>query len=75
MKTSVDTAEIELSEQLLRRVSTVVDKTEFKTKREYIEFVLHEVIPEVDNDTSTKSDSVNEEEVKDRLESLGYLNE
>ncbi|TKX86046.1 hypothetical protein EXE43_10450 [Halorubrum sp. SS5] len=74
MSTST-TTKIELPEELLKKIKSVVSVTEFESEQEYIVFVLQEVVPELEDNMPTTSDEVDEREVKNRLKSLGYLNE
>lgn len=64
---------VNLSESLFRDVQSRVPKTEFETVDEYVEFVLQEVLHNVRQRESEADFDVDEDEVKDRLRSLGYI--
>lgn len=64
---------IELPPDLLRRVKTRVEQTEFETVETYIAFVLEEVVAEVD--TEETGETASKQEIHDRLEALGYVSE
>jgi Arc/MetJ-type ribon-helix-helix transcriptional regulator len=63
--------EVALSRALLDRVERRVAHTQFESAAEYVEFVVEEVLHEVEE--GDDGDRVDEAEVLDRLESLGYL--
>lgn len=67
---------VELPERIVDRVEDRLDRTEFDTAAEYVTFVLEEVLYRVEEETEDDDyESVDEDEVKDRLKSLGYLDE
>lgn len=71
-----DTKSVELPQRIISRVEDRVKRTEFDTPAEYITFVMEEVLYRVEKETEDEDfEPVDEEEVKDRLKSLGYLNE
>jgi Arc/MetJ-type ribon-helix-helix transcriptional regulator len=67
------TAQIELPESLVERVQSRLDRTEFETADEYVEFVLEETLARVEAATDDSPTDVAEDEIQSRLESLGYL--
>jgi Arc/MetJ-type ribon-helix-helix transcriptional regulator len=68
------TTEVELPERIVERVEGRLPRTEFDSAAEYITFVLEEVLYRVEEETEDDDfEGVDEDEVKDRLESLGYL--
>lgn len=70
------TQSLELPNRIVERVENRLPRTEWETPEEYITFVLEEVLYHVEQETEDDDfESVDEEEVKDRLKSLGYLNE
>lgn len=70
------TTSIELSVELVRRIEARLPQTEWDDPDTYAAFVLEEVLSQVeDADTGGDMKAVDEDQVKDRLESLGYLNE
>lgn len=67
--------EIRLPKQILNRTKQRIQHTEFDSSEEYITYVLEEVLYRVEKMSDDRDESVNENEVKSRLKSLGYLNE
>lgn len=71
-----ETTAVELPDRIISRVEDRVPYTEFESAGEYITFVLEEVLYRVEEETADDDvEPVDEEEVKDRLKSLGYLDE
>lgn len=68
-----DHAAIELPERVLSRIERRVEHTDFDSTSAYVTFVLEEVLASVEADDL--NDAVDEDEVRDRLRSLGYLDE
>jgi Arc/MetJ-type ribon-helix-helix transcriptional regulator len=65
---------VELPSQIIDRVEARLPRTEFESEAEYITFVLEEILYRVEEETEDDDyEEVDEDEVKDRLESLGYL--
>jgi hypothetical protein len=61
---------------VVEQVEERLPRTEFDSTGEYIAYVLEEVLYRVDAETDDGDfETVGEEQVRDRLESLGYLNE
>jgi Arc/MetJ-type ribon-helix-helix transcriptional regulator len=60
-----------LPEQLYCRIENRVPRSGFESPDDYVAFVLREVLHAVE--TSDGDDGVDEQQVKDRLESLGYI--
>lgn len=70
-KTTVD-----LPTHIVDRVEKRLPRTEFESSDDYITYVLEEVLYRVEETTDDDDyEGVDETEVKQRLESLGYLNE
>lgn len=68
--------QVELPDRILDRVEDRLPRTEFDTPGEYITFVMEEVLYRVEEETADDDfEEVDEAEVKDRLKSLGYLDE
>lgn len=65
--------QIPLSESLVQRVEARVSHTHFSSTADYIEYIVEEVLYHVEEED--ESESVDESEVIDRLESLGYIQE
>lgn len=71
-----ETVEVELPERIVSRVDDRLPRTEFRDSGEYITFVLEEVLYRVEEETKDDDfEPVDEQEVEQRLKSLGYLNE
>ena len=67
---------VELPERIVARVESRLPRTEWESPAEYITYVLEEVIYRVEEETADDDfEPVDEAEVKERLKSLGYLNE
>lgn len=70
------TRAVELPDRIVSRVEARLPRTEWETPAEYITYVMEEVLYRVEEETEGDDfEPVDEEEVKDRLKSLGYLNE
>jgi len=70
------TQSVELPERIVERVEARLPRTEFDSSAEYVTYVLEEVLYRVEQETEDDDfEEVDEDEVKDRLKSLGYLNE
>lgn len=71
-----DTESVNLPTRIVERVEDRLPRTEWDTPEEYITYVMEEVLYRVEKETEDDDfEPVDEEEVKDRLKSLGYLNE
>lgn len=67
---------ITISEKTFDRINKRLGHTEFNTVEEYIEYVLDELTLYVDAQfDADETEDVDEGEVKERLQSLGYLRE
>lgn len=77
MGTDQTTTPIELSTDLVQRIEARLPQTKWDDPDAYVTFVLEEVLSQVEGEGGTDSavDSVDEDEVRERLSSLGYLNE
>lgn len=66
--------EVEVRDEIFGRIKQRVEETEFGSVDEYINFVLREVLSELEEDfEGAEMDEADEEKVKDRLRSLGYM--
>ncbi|WP_336000339.1 hypothetical protein [Halorientalis halophila] len=66
--------DVELPERIVERVEQRLPRTEFDSTGEYVTFVMEEVLYRVEQETEDEDfEEVDEDEVKDRLKSLGYL--
>ncbi|MFC7172397.1 hypothetical protein ACFQL0_01395 [Haloplanus litoreus] len=64
-----------LSEDLVERLERRVQHTDFESADDYAEFVLSEVLARIEHDVERPEDGASREAVRDRLQSLGYLEE
>lgn len=71
------TEAVELPTRIVERVEQRLPRTEFDSSAEYITYVMEEVLYRVEQETEDDDnfEAVDEDEVKDRLKSLGYLDE
>lgn len=72
---AVDTVDLALPERIVDRVDDRLPRTDFDTPEEYVTYVMEEVLASVEADTDDEHTGVDENEVRDRLQSLGYLDE
>lgn len=71
-----ETVQVELPQRLIDRVDRRLPYTEWDDPASYITYVLEEVLASVEDEVSDAAfEPVDEAAVKDRLQSLGYLNE
>jgi len=71
-----ETMSTDIPARIIDRVEDRLPRTEFDTPAEYITYVMEEVLYRVEQETEDDDfETVDEEEVKDRLKSLGYLDE
>lgn len=72
----VDGREITLPERVADRIEQRVPLSDFHSVDEYVAYVLEEVLERVEAEQSDEvGESAHEEEVEERLEALGYLDE
>jgi Arc/MetJ-type ribon-helix-helix transcriptional regulator len=72
----LESESVQLPSDVLSRIDTRVTHTEFDDRTEYITHVLEEVLYEVEQGTDPSAEEdVDEQQVQERLKSLGYLNE
>ena len=67
------TTTVELPAPLVSRVDARLDRTNYDSAGEYVAFVLEETLARVEAETDDETVDVDQSEVQDRLESLGYL--
>jgi len=71
-----DSVSIDLPQYIVSRVEDRLPRTEFDTTEEYVTFAMEEVLRWVEEETRNDDyEPIDENEVKDRLKSLGYLDE
>ena len=74
--TQEQTEAVQLPTRIVERVGDRLPRTEFDSEAEYITYVMEEVLYRVEQETEDDDfEPVDEDEVKDRLKSLGYLDE
>lgn len=61
--------------ELVDRIERRLPRTDFETPEAYVTYVMEEVLYYVESETDDEFEPVDEADVKDRLRSLGYLNE
>jgi len=69
-----ETQTVELPSEVIERIERRVQYTEFESASDYITYTLEEVLYHVEEVDLSEVDSVDEEQVQDRLKDLGYLN-
>lgn len=71
-----ETRSVELPERIVERVEDRLPRTEWDDPASYITYVMEEVLYRIEQETADDDfEPVDKDEVKDRLKSLGYLNE
>jgi Arc/MetJ-type ribon-helix-helix transcriptional regulator len=60
---------IEIKNEIYEKIKKRIEKSEFSSVEEYVNFVLEEVIKENEGEITEEE----EEQIKERLRSLGYL--
>jgi hypothetical protein len=76
MNSHEETRTVELPGRIVDRIEERLPRTEWDEPEEYISYVMEEVLYRVEKETTDDDfEPVDEEELKSRLESLGYLNE
>ena len=70
------TTRIQLPAELVERVETRLPRTKWDTPDVYITYMLEEVLYQVEQELGpAETDDIDEQEVRNRLKDLGYLNE
>lgn len=71
---SDSTQSVDLPDRIVERVEARLPRTEWDTPEEYITYVMEEVLYRVEKETEDDDfEPIDEDEVEDRLRSLGYL--
>jgi len=71
-----ETEPVELPTRIVQRVEDRLPRTEWDDPAEYVTFVLEEVLYRVEEETADDDfEEIDQDEVRDRLKSLGYLGE
>jgi hypothetical protein len=67
---------LDIPVRIIDRVEDRLPRTEWDEPEEYITYVMEEVLYRVEQETEDDDfEEIDEQEVEDRLKSLGYLNE
>lgn len=75
MSDTDDLKSIDLPESIVSRIEHRLQYTEWDSKSEYVTFVMESVLSHVEDEVGEPDfDTVDEKEVENRLEALGYLN-
>jgi hypothetical protein len=69
-----ETHTLDLPADIVERVEARVGRTEFDSAGAYVAWVMEEVLAEVEASGDGEFSAVDEAQVKEQLESLGYLN-
>jgi division protein CdvB (Snf7/Vps24/ESCRT-III family) len=64
---------INISKEISEKIKKRIKGTGFETIDSYVEYVLKEVISDLEEETDEDFTKEDEEKVKDRLRALGYL--
>lgn len=76
MEVEEQTRSMHIPERVVERVEDRLPRTEWDDPAEYITYVMEEVLYRVEEETDDEEfETVDEQEVEDRLKSLGYLDE
>lgn len=76
MSDSREVTTVELPTEIVSRIDERVSHTEFENIDDYVTYVMEKVLYHVEQENDlSDSEAVDEQEVRNRLESLGYLNE
>lgn len=76
MTAQEDTGTVEIPSDTLSKIEERVSYTEFDSASDYIGYVLNEILYQIEQeDEPMSTNDINEEQVQERLKSLGYLNE
>lgn len=68
-----DSTKLQISESLASQLLSGMSKTQYDDLSEYVEFILEEVVQEMEMDERSKNSGINSDQVENRLKSLGYL--
>ncbi|WP_135855379.1 hypothetical protein [Halorussus salinus] len=68
-----DTRSLAVPDRLVSRVERRLPRTDFDAPEEYVAYVLEEVLAQVESEASDSYEQVDDDEVEQRLQSLGYL--
>jgi hypothetical protein len=66
---------LDLPAEVVDRIERRLPRTDFDTPEAYVTYVMREVLYYVETEADGEFEPVDEADVKDRLRSLGYLDE
>lgn len=75
MSHSDERRSLDLPGEVVDRIERRLPRTDFDTPEAYVTYVVREVLYYVEAETDEEFEAVDEADVRDRLRSLGYLNE
>ncbi|MFA1610804.1 hypothetical protein [Halobellus rubicundus] len=75
MTESQTTSAVEVPTEVLEQLEHRVTQTEFEDTSAYVTHLLEEVLFQLEQSAESEVESVDEQQVQERLKSLGYLNE
>jgi Arc/MetJ-type ribon-helix-helix transcriptional regulator len=75
MTGSQTTSSVEVPNKVFEQIEHRVTQTEFEDTSAYVTHLLEEVLFQLKQSEESEVDSVDEQQVQERLKSLGYLNE
>ena len=64
---------LNISKEITDKIKKRIEGTGFESVDSYVEYVLKEVLSEMDEDKDEELSKEDEEKVKERLRALGYL--
>lgn len=64
---------ISIPKQLAEKITKRIEGTSFNSLSSYVTYVMNEVLSEIDEETQETFTKEDEERIKQRLRSLGYL--
>ncbi len=70
---SEEKVSIKISKEILDKINERIKDTGFESVDSYVEYVLTEVLSDMEEESDDKLSKEDEEKVKERLRALGYL--
>jgi Arc/MetJ-type ribon-helix-helix transcriptional regulator len=68
-----DYGNLKIQKELLNKIDKRIQETDFKSVDEYVTFVLEEIIKEIEEEPKNELSKEDEDNIKERLRALGYL--
>ncbi|WP_129115401.1 hypothetical protein [Halegenticoccus tardaugens] len=66
--------EIVIPDEIIIKIEERIEKTDFMTVEDYINYVLTEAVYAAERAKNDNDQSIEHADIKDRLKTLGYLN-